>query len=165
MTDKGAAPLTWEAPEIEIEGRVFKIRRLGLLDIQRMARIYAAASQYIDRAALANINTLSPEAVGTFMIDALAHAFDEVIDFLASVIELAPGTEKDYKGTIRDPDVFPLGSELKVIEALIQHEDVVSFFDSVRAMAQSPALKKLTGRLSGQSTGSKKGTGGQTKKS
>ena len=165
MTEKGPTPLTWEAPEIEIEGRKYKLRRLGLLDIQRIARIYAAASAYIDRTALANINSLSPEALGTFLIDALAHALDEVIDFLASVIGLAPGTEKDYKGTIRDPEIFPLGSELKVIQALVEHEDVLAFFDGVKAMANNPSLKKLMKRLNAQSTESKKGTGGRTKKS
>jgi len=165
MTDQGAGPLVWVAPTIEIAGKDFKVRRLGLLDIQKLARIYAAASSYIDRATLANINTLSPEAIGTFMIDALAHAFDEVIDFMASVIGLAPGKEDDWKGTIRDPNVFPLGSEIKVIEVLIEHEDVLSFFDSVKRMASNPALKKLTGRLSKPSTASKKGTGGRTKKS
>lgn len=169
MTEKGPTPLTWEAPEIEIEGRKYKLRRLGLLDIQRLARIYAGMSAYVDRAALANIDKMTPEMIGTFIIDAMAHAFDEIIDFLASVIGIAPGksngSPEENRGTIRDPNVFPLGSEVKVIEALIAHEDVVTFFERAKALASSPALKKLMKRSSEPSTESKKGTGGRTKKS
>ena len=175
MTDKGtsgAGPLTWSPPVLTIEGREFKVRRLGLLDIQRIAKIYAAGSEFINRKALANMNTMAPEEVGTFILDFLPYAFDQVIELLADVIGMASGKTpdklregEDNEGTIRDPNVFPLGSEVQVIEALIAHEDVVAFFDRVKAMAKSPALKNLTKRLSGQSTASKKDTDGATKKS
>jgi len=171
-TTKGSTPLTWEAPVIEIEGREFKVRRLGLLDIQRMAKIYAAGAEFINRKAIANMNTMGPEEVGTFIIDFLPYAFDQVIDFLASVIGIHPGYIEDKlkdgqtnEGTIRDPNVFPLGSEVQVAQALIEHEDVLAFFDRVKALTQTPGLKKLTQRLKGQSTGSKPATAGKTKKS
>jgi len=142
------------------------------LDIQRIAKIYAAGAEFINRKALANMNTMAPEEVGTFILDFLPYAFDQVIELFADLISLAPGKPVDKlkidetnEGTIRDPNVFPLGSEIQVIEALIAHEDVVAFFDRVKAIAKSPALKKLTKRLSGPSTESKTATDGPTKKS
>ena len=176
MTEKGkttgAAVLTWEPPILTIEGRGFKVRRLGLLDIQRIAKIYAAGSEFVNRKALANMNTMAPEEVGTFILDFLPYAFDQVIDLFADLIGLAPGKspeklkgDEDNDGTIRDPNIFPLGAEVQVVEALIEHEDVMAFFDRVKAIAKSPALKKLTERLKGPSTASKPATAGKTKKS
>ena len=117
------------------------------------------------------MNTMAPEEVGTFILDFLPYAFDQVIDLLADLIGLAPGKtpeklkgDETNDGTIRDPNVFPLGAEVQVIESLIEHEDVMAFFDRVKGMAKSPALKNLTQRLKGPSTESKAATGGKTKK-
>lgn len=171
MTE-GARPLTWQGPKLEIAGCVYTVRRLGLLDIQRVARIYAAGSAYVNRQALANMNRMSAEEIGTFVLDFIPHALDEVIEFVASLIGLNPGKPEEKlkdgetnEGTIRDPNVFPASGMVDVIGALIEHEDVVSFFDSVKRVSKSPALKNLTARLSERSTRSKPATDGRTPKS
>ena len=133
--------------------------------------------------------------MGTFLVDACAVAYDEVVGLLASVIGLDPGIsdqrmeklreEHDRRnsqrveagkdeiqwnppsnaGTIRDPETFPLDALIDVIEAVIEHDDVIAFFDKFGRMLRGPALKNLTKHLNERSTESKKGTGGQTKKS
>jgi hypothetical protein len=168
MTE-GARPLTWQGPRLEIAGREYTVRRLGLLDIQRVARIYAAGSAYVNRKALANMNQMSVEEIGTFVLDFIPYALDEVIEFVASLVGLKPGKSEEKlkadetnEGTIRDPNVFPISGMVDVIGALIEHEDVVAFFESVKRVAKSPALKNLTARLSERSMRSKAGTGGKT---
>ena len=118
MTDKGVGPLVWEAPVLEIEGGKYPLRKLGLTDLSRLLAIVTSASKYIDRAAVVNAGA-DPTTLGTFLVDWLPHAFDEIVAFLASVIGLDPGKpdpkpRKDGSdpnaGTIRDPEVFPVSA-------------------------------------------------------
>ena len=194
MTTKGAGPLVWEAPVLDIAGKQYKVRKLGLSEIGHLAKIYAAYSSLSARAAM--LQSISdPRLLGTFLLDACALAFDEVVELLAGIIGLDPGisdkrmeklreehdrrnaqraeADKDpipwnppsNEGSIRDPETFPLDALVDLIEAVIAHDDVVAFFDKFRRMLKGPALRNLTRRLSEPSTGSKKGTDGQTKKS
>lgn len=178
MTEKGSGAILWEAPTVEIAGRSYQLKRLGYPQVAIAAKIYAAASAYINRAALAHIDQLNADAIGTFIIDAMAHAVEEVYDLLASVLGVAAGLHADKrekvlqqggddpnKGTIRDPDIFPFGSELVIIEALASHKDIDAFLASAKSLGKSPALKKLTQPLKRRSTASKKGMGGRIKKS
>jgi hypothetical protein len=190
MTE-GARPLTWQGPTLEIAGREYTVRRLGLLDIQWAAKILASSIEFINRKQLASVGRMSVEERGTFILDFIPYAFDEVIDFFASLLGLAPGVHsgalekrrelhdaanakrakegKDLiewrdpnEGTIRDADVFPIHAIADVVGALIEHEDVVAFFDSVKKLMASKALKTLTARLSGPSTPSSPVTVGTT---
>jgi len=197
MTEKetsGAGPMTWVPPVLDIVGVERKVSRLGLPQIGYLAKIYAAASSLANRAAMLQaIN--DPTILGTFLIDACAVAFDEVVELLASVIGMDPGVSEkrmaklreehdrrnaqrvergedafpwvplSNEGTIRDPNTFPLDAIVDLIEAVITHDDVIAFFDKFKRMAKGPALEKLIQGLKGRSTGSKKGTGGRTKKS
>jgi hypothetical protein len=177
--------MMWEPPSIVIEGTTYKVQRLGLPQISIIARIWAVAGEQMQRAPLVAGKNADATVIGTFIVDAMAHALDHVIELLASVIGLDPGVPEEKrqesmrqqreagkveirdpnKGTIRDPDVFPLGSEMKVIQALVEHQDVVAFFESFRAMRESAGVKTLLERLKKPSTESKHATGGRTKKS
>ena len=194
MTDKGAGALVWEPPVLDIEGKEYTVQRLGIRQVGYVAKIYTAYSTISARAAMMQA-IKDPALLGTFLVDACAVAYDEVVALFASVIGLDPGVsdkrmstlreEHDRRnaqrlengederpwvspsnaGTIRDPETFPLGSLVDLIEVVIEHDDVVAFFDKFLRMAKGPALKKLTKRLKGRSTGYKKGTGGQTETS
>ena len=174
MSNKGAEPLVWEAPTLDIAGREYKLRRLGLIDVQKAAKILASVTGYVDRKAVANVGNMSPEEIGTFALDVIPFAFDEVIDWIAQFLGIPagksePGEGESNEGTIRDPNVFPLGSELKVIDALLDHADVDAFFGMVSRVAEkfkARMPKKATKkRSSAGSTKSKPATDGQTKKS
>ena len=194
MTKKetsGAEPLTWVPPVIDIAGKEWQTRKLGLPQIGHLAKIYTAYSTLANRAAMLQSIT-NPEILGSFLIDACAIAFDEVVELLASVIGMDPGVsdkrmsklreehdrrnaqhaerEEDAvpwnppsnKGTIRDPDTFPLDAIVDLIEVVVAHNDVIAFFGKFKRMMKGQPLKKLIGGLKGQSTVSKKGTGGAT---
>ena len=146
--------LVWTPPEIEINGRTFKLRRLGILDVFKLGKIWSAAQ---DHAGTVFKKGMNEEMLGMVVISAIPYAEDQVITFLADLIGIA---EEDFK----NPDLFPLGSELKIIEALMKHEDVVAFFDSVRKLVKGKAFAKIT-HLPGKSTPSKPKRDGKTKKS
>jgi len=179
-----ADALTYQGKVLEIAGRSYTVRRLGLLDIQRAARILASASGTAQKVAVAYEKNMGTATIAAFILEFLPSAFDEITDWMASLIGIAPGVHADKTelatrvidaggkplgvmfdpnaGTIRDPNVFPLGSEVMVVEELTEHEDLVAFFARVRKVAQHPALKKLVERSSGPSTESKPATDGQT---
>ena len=177
MTDKGAGALMREPPIVKIGDKKYPLRRLGLLDIERLAGIVSKVTKFIDRSIVTNIDSFTPQMAGSFLIDFLPYAFDEIVAFLATVIGLDAGVpenivaEKRKKskarefqdpndGTIRDPNVFPLGSEVKLILALAEHQDVVSFF--AEAKRAPSLLKKLIGERKGPSTESSDDTDGAT---
>ena len=188
--------MVWEPPTLDIMGIDgvnvgHELNKLGLPQIGYLAKIYSAFTLLSQRAQMLGA-IKDPTLLGTFLIDACAIAFDEVIQLLASVIgmdtgvsdkrqaklreehdrrnaqrleqkkEELPWTPLSNKGTIRDPDVFPLPALVDLVEAVIVHDDVVAFFGKCKKMAQGPLLKKLIGDLKGQLTESKEDMDGPT---
>ena len=168
MSDKRPGALVWEPPVLDIEGKQYELRKLGLTDLARLLAIVTSASKYIDRSLVTNADA-NAETLGTFLIDWLPHAFDEIVAFLASVIGLDPGRSDPKKrkdgsdpneGTMRDPDVFPISALPVLITKLCEHRNVVDFFAGTGAM--TAGLKKLFGGSSKPSTESNIATDGPT---
>jgi len=145
------------------------------MDIEALTSIVVGASKYIDRRLVKSMDKLTPQQVGSFVIEYLPDAFDEIVEFLATVIGLDPGVSREVMarkkakgkddpnvGTIRDPNVFPLGSEVRIIALLAEHQDVLNFFDSFTALTKSGIVKRLTKPSSEPLTGSNTDTDGQT---
>jgi len=143
------------------------------MDIEALTSIVVGASKFVDRRLVNGIDNLSPQQIGSFVIEYLPNAFDEIVSFLATVIGIdagysadavakkkAKGKEDPNEGTIRDPNVFPLGSEIKLITLLTEHQDVLNFFDSFTALTKSGIVKRLTKPSSEPLTESKTDTDG-----
>ena len=175
MSTKGSGPLTWVAPVLEIGEARYPLRRLGLMDIEALTSIVVGASRYIDRRLVNGMENLTPQQIGSFVIEYLPNAFDEIVEFLATVISLDPGVSREVMarkkakgkddpnvGTIRDPNVFPLGSEVQLITLLSEHQDVLNFFDNCTALMKNGIVKKLIKPSSEPSTESKTDTDGPT---
>ncbi|MCE5190918.1 MAG: hypothetical protein LLG08_04045 [Actinomycetia bacterium] len=151
--------LTWTPPSVEINGKAYQLRRLGIMDVLALGRIYAScqARQALQIHTLFKGEEVSVNMLGATLIGALPFEGDAIIKFLSSLI----GVEaEDFK----DPNKFPLGAELAIIGKLIEHEDVLAFFERVREIARSPAFARLTSSQK-KSTGSKGKRDGQTPKS
>lgn len=126
-----------------------------MIDIERLIGIVEKAVAVMGRQKI-DVNKFDTESGMRFLIDFLPYAFDETVEFLARVIGLKVGypakeAEKRRKksnkdpneGTIRDPNVFPLGSELQLINALSEHQDVLNFFAEGKRFKENKLLKKL----------------------
>ena len=151
MTDQ----LTWTPPEIEIEGKTYQLRRLGIRDIFKLGKIWSAAQA---RAATATVQGMTAEQAGMLLMAMLPYEGEAIIEFLADAI----GVKAEE---LSDPDVFPLGSELQIIQALVEHEDVRAFFGRFRALMADGGIRGIAGRSADKSTGSKGKQAGGTKKS
>ena len=176
MSANGPGVLLREPPVLtDVAGVDYPLRRLGLLDIERLAGITRMVSRAIDVMKFSSVEELTPAAMVGFLIDFIPHAMDDMVRFMASMIGLKPGkpfddeTDKKKKpsadpnvGTIRDPSIFPLGSEVRLLGLLAEHEDVLSFFAASKDLASNALVTKLKDRWAGLSTESNTDTDGPT---
>lgn len=147
--DTGTAALTYEPPVIEIAGVEYRLRRLGIVDTLRLAKILAAGVAGLGRE-IGNLDTLDPKVLGMLILAGAPFAEQQVLEFLGGIIGVSGADMKD-------PERFPMGSEVQIIEKLVEHEDVRCFFDRLRGIVKAPGLRSL---LQSSSTSSKAGTGG-----
>jgi len=144
-------PLIAETPVVTINGKEYKMRRMGVGDTFKLAKVISLGAAGMGKE-IGNME-LSAEVVGALLLVGFPYADREIIELLASIIGVK------YED-MKDPKKFPMGSEIEIITALMDHVDVKSFFGKVTGLLKTPALK---GFLKSISTSSKKDMGGQTK--
>jgi hypothetical protein len=142
-----------EVPTVTIAGQTYKLRRLGIQDTFKLARIVAIGAAGLG-GEVGN-QELSPELFASLFLIGFPYAEKQVFEFLGSILGVKPDE-------LRDPQKFPMGSEVEIVNALIEHVDVKAFFSRVEALLKTPAFRALLKRTS---TSSKNGMDGQTKKS
>lgn len=124
----GDNPILDPGPIVEINGHAYPVRRLGIRDTFTVARLVAMGAGATNRP-LSNAEMADPAKVGELLLAGFIAAEKTAFELLGSLIGV---TAKE----LEDPDRFPMGSELSIIEALIQHQDLRAFF------AQAGALMK-----------------------
>ncbi|MCK4306194.1 MAG: hypothetical protein KAY24_18280 [Candidatus Eisenbacteria sp.] len=152
----GVAPLTYVPPTVELEGGVtLQMRRLHFKDSIALGRALGKSAAAMDQVLGGNWDweKLDVQMVIGLVISLLPAVGDELLDLMASICQIPKGPwvkDKDHyeggyweKGSIRDHDFFPAGSEFRVIEALFEHKDVDRFFDGGRKLAKHPRLASM----------------------
>lgn len=131
----GLETIVGEKPTIEIEGETYTMRRLGMQDTFKVARIIGIGVQ--NAAGMVNFSRLTQETMAIAMFAALPFADKQILDLLASVV----GVSTDE---IRDPDLFPMGSEIDIINALMNHQDLKAFFTRLQGLAENnPVIMQM----------------------
>jgi hypothetical protein len=125
---KGEAPIFAEPRVITINEKQYQVRRLGVKDTFALARILAIGAA-ASRKELSNEEMANEARLVELMIAGVMTAESDVTQFLASIIGV---TQKDFE----NPNKFPMGSEIDIIEALVQHEDLKAFFSKAARMMQ-----------------------------
>lgn len=137
----GMEPIVGVKPTVEIEGKTYTIRRLGIADTFAIARILGVGIKQMGALGMSSLNEHSAVLA---IVAAIPYAEDEILDLLADLI----GVEG---ADIRNPDLFPLGSEIAIIEALAKHQDLQAFFTRLQALAKAnPALQKVMGEATAE---------------
>ena len=135
----GMEPIVGEGPTVEIEGVIYRLRRLGMRDTFRIAKIMGIG--VASMAGMVNLSRLNADMAGMAVIAAIPYAEDEILDLLASLVGVG---EED----IRDPNLFPLGSELKIIDAIAKHQDLQAFFTQLHhLLTTNPAIQQMMQRV------------------
>lgn len=165
MSDKVNAMLYTPAA-VEINSVKYQRRRMGIDLEVRLAELLfnALGGLSVD---IEKIDSLSVGEIGGLLILLLQRKefIDDLLGFLKDLLVDFPLSVKD----MHDSAKFPMGSELRIIESVVNDEDAKDFF------AIMQRLLKLKSRLKGtrkkgkrtrsrsKSTSSKRGTAGRTK--
>lgn len=152
---------------VEINGVKYQRRRMGIDLEVRLAELLFNALGSMD-INVEKIDGLSVGEIGGLLILLLQRKefVDDLLGFLRDLLVDFPLSVKE----MHDSAKFPMGSELRIIESVVNDEDAKDFF------AIMQRLLKLRSRLKGarkkgkrtrsrsKSTSSKKGTAGRKKK-
>lgn len=139
-----------ENPLVEIDGTKYEMRRLGPRDLFKLTRILAQGAASLG-SELNNMQ-LTAESIAMLVVAGLPYSEEQAISLFADLI----GIEKE------DFDKMPMDAILDIGAKLVEHQDLKAFFDKFKKLLENPGMKDF---LNKQSTSSKKGTAGRTKKS
>lgn len=118
-------PILSEDPIITIAGREYTVRRMGLTDVFRVARILGRGVTLLSGSA----GEITGAQLVQVLVASLTANDEEVLRLIASLI----GVERK---DLDDPRVFPMDSILTVFEALAVHQDLRAFLFKVQTLAE-----------------------------
>jgi len=150
--EKEIEPLIGNTPTVTIQGKEYKMRRLGIVDTFKLARIIGIGAAGIGKE-IVNLDMSAESAIGLLIVG-FPFASKEILDLFSSLLGV---TEEE----IRDPNLFPMGSEVEIIKALMDHIDAKAFFTKSVELMKMPTSKEFLKKIS---TLSKKDTTAQIKK-
>lgn len=132
--DTSPEPNTYEPPTIEIAGRTYTMRRLGLGDVFTVSRILGRGA-----ATLSGTGAATTADILQVIVLALTTNEEPVLKLMASVI----GVERS---DLDDPERFPMASIIEVGEALAEHQDLADFLSALGRIAErTPEIQTRSG--------------------
>ena len=124
-------PILTETPTVDIAGRTYTVRKLGVRDTFRVARIMKRGVAALgDRAG----NLTAGDAVQV-LVASMTENEDEVLAMLASLISV---DVSDFD----DTDRFPMDSIIDILKALSEHQDLKAFLAKVADLIPSMSATK-----------------------
>lgn len=147
--DNSLDPMIGDRPTVTIVDRegnenLYYMRTLGIQDTFRFLKIIAQGAAYMGGNLLDKISALNAETVAMLVLAGLPFAEKEALDLLANILQ----KKEDGKlkalsyEEIKDSEKFPIGSEVDIIQALMQHQDLHIFFGKLGKLVKgAPAVK------------------------
>ena len=110
---------------ITIAGNEYTMRRLGLRDVFKVARILGNGVATMG----GTEDDLTPTAVMQILVASMTANEDEVLNLMADILNIE-------RATLDDPDLFPMDSVIDIFQKLAEHQDLKAFLDKVGSMTQ-----------------------------
>lgn len=146
-------------PTVTVGETDYPMRPLGIRDVQAFTKILRGvmAKGQEEAAQLLKGEQDEQAIVAAVLISGVSAMFDDVVRFLASLLEVPV---KEFE----DPRKFPLGAHAQVIGGLLEHPDLEAFLSNLKASAGK--MGRVAGLFSSApSTSSSGATAGATSKS
>ena len=118
-------PVLSEDFTIEINNETYTMRRLGLRDVFRVARILGNGVAVLGDGA----STYSSGQVVQVLVASMTRNETEVLDLLADLLNID-------RNTLDDPNKFPMESMIDVFEGLSEHQDLKAFLARIAALTE-----------------------------
>lgn len=137
-TSASVDPVLIEAPSVTIRGVKYPLRRLGLTDVFKVARIMGHGLAGLTDAP----DGISGGQVVQVLVAAMIRSEDEVLSLIASLIGVT-------RADLEDADRFGMDALVEVIDALSRHQDLLAFFASIsKLMVRLPEMQTRLGEHS-----------------
>jgi hypothetical protein len=111
------------AATVEIAGVTYTLRRLGLQDVFRVARILGGGVAVLGE----STGKYTSLEIAQVLIAAMTRNEDEVLNLVADLLNVE-------RKTLADPDKFPMDSMIDIIQAVSEHQDLKAFLSRVAVM-------------------------------
>jgi len=114
-----------EPATVTIAGETYELRRLGLQDVFKVARILGNGVAVLGDTS----GTYSPAQAVQVLVASMTRNEDEVLNLVADLLKV------DRK-TLADPNKFPMDSMIDIFTALSEHQDLKAFLARIGSMAE-----------------------------
>ena len=114
-----------EPATVTIAGETYELRRLGLQDVFKVARILGNGVAVLGDTS----GTYSPAQAVQVLVASMTRNEDEVLNLVADLLNV------DRK-TLADPDKFPMDSMIDIFTALSEHQDLKAFLARIAALTE-----------------------------
>jgi len=128
-------PLISEVPSITVKGKEYKLRRLGVADAFKLARIMSIGAGSLGKQITDYGEVITSENFPAIVFASFLYEEVYVMNFLANMIG-----EKTEDFT--NPKLFPIGTEMDIVYALAKHVDVLAFFGKLTGIMKKPLSKE-----------------------
>lgn len=118
-------PVLSENFVITVAGNNYEMRRLGLRDVFRVARILGNGVAVLGD----GTNQYTPGQVVQVLVASMTRNETEVLALLADLLDVKIED-------LQDPNTFPMESIIDVFEGLSEHQDLKSFLARIAALTE-----------------------------
>ena len=163
---KPVEQILYKPPVLDIGGVDRKMHRPNIFEVLDFAGIVSkVANVFTPDQWMEAGEKISPkkggldlEFAGKFLFQLIPVAGAELIVFLGKMVGMS-------SEDVHDGEKFPLGSELKIANAILECPDVLSFFTEGRKLLKNPGIKAISESMSSheKSSASKGKQDGPTK--
>jgi len=112
--------------EITIAGETYTMRRLGLQDVFKVARILGSGVAVLGD----DSGSISPQQTLQVLVASMAQQEDRVLDLIADLLHI----DRDV---VNNPDKFPMDSIVDILQKLAEHQDLKAFMDKLGKLTES----------------------------
>lgn len=131
-------PFIGREPTINIKGKEYRLRRLGVSDVFKLGRILAVGAAGMGKE-IGKLE-LNPGVLAGLLIVSFPYAEDQCMEFIASII----GVKAE---DLKDPQLFPVDSILDILKVLAEHEDVKAFFTKLTGLLKAPVFEEFSKKV------------------
>ena len=124
-------PILSTGTTVEIAGNTYTLRRLGLQDVFKVARILGNGVAMLGEAG----DKYSSVQIAQILIASMTRNETEVLDLIADLLSVE-------RKLLNDPSLFPMDSMIDILDALSKHQDLASFLARLTALMETvPSMK------------------------
>jgi len=131
----GMEPLLGGMPVVDIAGIKYTFRRIGLLDLSKFGKVIGMAAR-LSGQDFGGMEDMNMTTFASHMAVAVTFASNELLELMADLIQVSVED-------IKDPEKFPVDSVFDLVDGLVQHSDLVTFFTRFKNMEGSNLMKNL----------------------